>query len=399
MYKLYCRTYQGAFKVASRFLPWRFPELVEGENSLQQLPELIRSKGITSVLIVTDKGITSLGLIDGLLEGLKRENIDYFIYDKTVPNPTIVNIEEALELYKEYNCQAIIAFGGGSPIDCAKGVGARVAKPNKTIAQMKGVLKVRKEIPPLFAVPTTAGTGSEATLAAVISNSQTHEKYTVNDMSLIPHYAVLDPLLTVGLPPHITSTTGIDALTHAIEAYIGRSNTEMTRQLSREAVTLIFDNIYEAYSNGKNIKARTNMQKAAYKAGVSFTRAYVGYVHAIAHTLGGFYSVPHGLANAIILPYVLDYYGESVHKPLAELADLVGISKESETDEQKAQAFIEAIRKLNASMNIPNKISGIVDQDIPIMVERALQEANPLYPVPKILRKDDLFKLYEMIKE
>ncbi|MBM6619210.1 iron-containing alcohol dehydrogenase [Bacillus suaedaesalsae] len=399
MYKLYCRTYQGAFKITSRFLPWRHPELLVGENSLQQLPGLIRTKGITSVLIVTDKGITTLGLMNGLLEGLKKENIDYFIYDKTVPNPTIDNIEEALKLYNEYKCNGIVAFGGGSPMDCAKGVGARVAKPNKTIRQMKGVLKIRNEIPPLFAVPTTAGTGSEATLAAVISNSQTHEKYTVNDMSLIPHYAVLDPLLTVGLPSHITSTTGIDALTHAVEAYIGRSNTEATKQLSREAVTLIFDNIYEAYSNGENIEARTNMQNAAYKAGVAFTRAYVGYVHAIAHTLGGFYSVPHGLANAIILPYVLDYYGESVHKPLAELADLVGIGKGLETEEQKAQAFIEAVRKLNASMNIPSKVSGIVDRDIPTMVERALKEANPLYPVPKILSKDDLFKLYDMIKE
>lgn len=399
MYKLYCRTYQGAFRIASRILPWRQPELLEAENSLNQLPGLIRSKGLHSVLIVTDKGITSLGLMDKLLEGLKKEEIDFFVYDKTVPNPTIDNIEEALRLYNEYSCEGIIAFGGGSPMDCAKGVGARVARPNKTIPQMKGELKVRKEIPPLFAVPTTAGTGSEATVAAVISNSQTHEKYAVNDMSLIPHYAVLDPLLTVGLPPHITSTTGIDALTHAVEAYIGRSNTEETKQLSREAVKLIFENIVEAYSNGKNIKARTNMQKAAYKAGVAFTRAYVGYVHAIAHTLGGFYSVPHGLANAIILPYVLDYYGESVHKPLAELADLVGIGESFETDEQKAKAFIEAIRKLNASMNIPNKISGIVDTDIPTMVERAIKEANPLYPVPKILFKEDMFKLYEIIKE
>lgn len=399
MYKLYCRTYQGAFKIASRFLPWRQPQLLEGENSLNQLPGLIRSKGLHSVLIVTDKGITSLGLMDELLEGLKKEEIDFFVYDKTVPNPTIDNIEEALQLYNEYSCEGIIAFGGGSPMDCAKGVGARVARPNKTIPQMKGELKVRKEIPPLFAVPTTAGTGSEATVAAVISNSKTHEKYAVNDMSLIPHYAVLDPQLTVGLPPHITSTTGIDALTHAVEAYIGRSNTEETKQLSREAVKLIFENIVEAYSNGKNIEARTNMQKAAYKAGVAFTRAYVGYVHAIAHTLGGFYSVPHGLANAIILPYVLDYYGESVHKPLAELADLVGIGENLETVEQKAKEFIEAIRKLNASMNIPNKISGIIDTHIPTMVERAVKEANPLYPVPKILFKEDMFKLYEIIKE
>lgn len=399
MYELYCRTYQGIMKVGSGVLPWREPELLRGENSLSKLPKLIKDKNLESVLIVTDQGITSIGLMDGFLKGLTAEGIHYFVYDKTVPNPTIDNIEEASSMYKANQCQGIVAFGGGSPMDCAKAVGARVAKPNKSIPKMKGVFKVLKKIPPLFAIPTTAGTGSEATLAAVVSNSETHEKYAIMDTSLIPHYAVLDPLLTVGLPPHITSTTGIDALTHAVEAYIGRSNTKETTQWSIDAVKLIFDHLYETYSNGTNIAARTNMQQAAYLAGMAFTRAYVGYVHAIAHTLGGFYSVPHGLANAIILPYVLQYYGESVHKPLAELADLVGISEPADTNEQKANKFIEAIKQLNEKMNIPKKVDGIVDHDIPLMVERALKEANPLYPVPKILYKEDLMKLYHMIKE
>ncbi|MFS0864783.1 iron-containing alcohol dehydrogenase [Fredinandcohnia sp. 179-A 10B2 NHS] len=399
MYKLYCRSYQKVFKVASNFLPWRNPELVEGEGSIQLLPGMIKKQNIESVLIVTDMGIVSIGLMDELLNSLKNEGISYVIYDKTVPNPTIDNIEEALSLYKKNHCQGIIAFGGGSPIDCAKGVGARIARPDKSISQLKGQLKVKKDIPPLFAVPTTAGTGSEATVAAVISNSQTHEKYAVNDMALIPHVAVLDPLLTLKLPPHITSTTGIDALTHAVEAYIGRSNTPETIQYSKEAVKLIFENIYEAYSNGTNLEARSNMQKAAYLAGAAFTRAFVGYVHAIAHTLGGFYSVPHGLANAVILPYVLDYYGSSVHKPLAELAELVGIGKSTDTDEQKANALIRAIRELNQKMNIPEKISGIKESDILLMVERAYKEANPLYPVPMIFSRDDLKALYNMISE
>jgi len=280
MYNVYCRTYQTIFKVASGFLPWREPKLLEGEGSIGKLPQEISQRGIKSVLLVTDKGIASLGLMNGLCAGLENAGIQYAIYDKTVPNPTIDNIEEALKLYKENNCQGIIAFGGGSPMDCAKGVGARVANPHKTIPQMKGLLKVRKKIPPLFAIPTTAGTGSEATVAAVITNSATHEKYPVNDLVLIPHVAVLDPTLTVGLPPHITSTTGMDALTHAVEAYIGRSNTDQTRELSRKAIKLIFENIEEAYANGTNLTARYNMQKAAYYAGVAFTRAYVGYVHA-----------------------------------------------------------------------------------------------------------------------
>ncbi|QOR67062.1 iron-containing alcohol dehydrogenase [Cytobacillus suaedae] len=399
MYKVYCRSYQGVFRVVSRILPWRDPELLEGENSLFKLPPLIKAKGINKVLIVTDQGITSIGLMNPLIERLQTEGIEFIIYDKTIPNPTIDNIEVALELYKKNNCEAIVAFGGGSPMDCAKGVGARIARPNKTIPQLKGELKVRKSIPPLFAIPTTAGTGSEATVAAIISNSKTHEKYAIIDMALMPHYAVLDPLLTVNLPTHITSTTGIDALTHAVEAYIGKSNTTETRQYSLEATKLIFENLLEAYSNGSNLSARTNMQKAAYLAGAAFTRAFVGYVHAIAHTLGGFYSIPHGLANAIVLPYVLEYYGSVVHKPLSELADHVGISEATDTTEQKSKKFIEAIKSLNQQMNIPTKVSGIVDLDIPVMVDRAFKEANPLYPVPRILDKKDLYYLYDLIKE
>lgn len=390
--------YQLAYKTAAPFFNWKKPELLEGENSLIKLPPLLKLKGIGSVLIVTDKGIVSVGLLERLLDGLEGKGIDYVVYDETVQNPTIDNIEEAFLLYKETQCHGIIGFGGGSPIDCAKGVAARVARPGKTIPKMKGQLKVRKPTPPLIAIPTTSGTGSEATVAAVISNSETHEKYAINDHVLIPDLAVLDPLLTMKLPAHITSTTGMDALTHAIEAYIGRSNTEETSQCSKEAVQLIFHNLYEAYSNGSNIEARKNMQKASYLAGVAFTRAYVGYVHAIAHTLGGFYSVPHGLANAIILPYVLEYYGESVHQPLAELADIVGITTVDDATSLKAKKFIEAIKKLNRDMNIPNTFDCLMEQDLPIMVDRAFREANPLYPVPKILDKHDLFNLYKMIK-
>ena len=399
MYELYCRIYQNVFKLVSYILPWRRPELTQGESSLNKLPKLIKSKSIDSVLIVTDRVIASLGLMDGLLKGLSDEDVDFVVYDKTVPNPTIDNIEEALQMYLANNCKGIVAFGGGSPMDCAKGVGARVARPNKSISQMKGVLKVMKKIPPLFAIPTTSGTGSETTIAAVITDSKTHEKYAINDTSLIPHYAILDPVLTVNLPLHITSTTGIDALTHAIEAYIGRSNTKQTRQQSREATKLIFENLFKAYSNGTNLVARANMQKASFLAGLAFTRAYVGNVHAIAHTLGGFYSAPHGLANAIILPYILEYYGKSVHIPLAELADLVGISAPTDNNEQKAMKFIDAIKKLNESMNIPKKFKGIVESDIPLMVKRAFSEANPLYPVPKIMSKEDMFNIYHKIKE
>lgn len=397
MNTLYCRLYQRTLQLASYFLPWRKPALLEGANSLNKLPEVISRKGISKVLIVTDQGISSLGLMNGFLQGLDKTGVGYSVYDKTVPNPTIDNIEEALKLYQEQQCEGIVAFGGGSPMDCAKGVGARVANPHKNISQMKGVLKVRRKLPPLFAIPTTAGTGSEATLAAVVSDPRTREKYPVNDTALIPHYAVLDPLLTVGLPKNITATTGLDALTHAVEAYIGRSNTQETKELSRKAVRLIFDNLYTAYSQGENIKARENMLKASYYAGMAFTRAYVGYIHALAHALGGFYGVPHGLANAVILPYVLEYYGEAVHDRLAELADVLEMGSPGDSHEKKATLFIEAIKELSQKMTIPQKIEVILAKDIPLLVEHAWKEATPLYPVPKLLSRNDLNNILYLI--
>ncbi len=394
---LYSRTYQQVLRLGMKAIKIRKPVLLEGENSLLQLPELIQSKGIQRVLIVTDKGITNLGLMNGLLARLTDTNISYVIFDETVPNPTIQNIEDAKDLYITNRCEGIIAFGGGSPIDCAKGIAARVVCSHKTIPQMKGMFKILKEMPPFFAVPTTAGTGSEATVAAVISNPDTHEKYPIMDFYLVPHYAVLDPLLTIDLPKHITSTTGMDALTHAVEAYIGRSNTNETREFSREAVQLIYDNLLVAYNEPYNLEARANMQRAAYLAGMAFTRAYVGYVHAIAHTLGGFYNVPHGLANAVIMPYILDYYGEAAHKPLAELADLVGLAT-GKSEKEQAEEFIEWIKDLNRQMEIPSKIEGIKTKDIPTMAKRAIAEANPLYPVPKIMNINEMAYMYMAIR-
>ncbi len=398
MYELYCRIYQNIFKAVSKLLPWRYPTLIEGENSTLELVHHIKDEGISNVLIVTDNVLESLGLLNGLLKSLEDNEVHYTLYNKTVPNPTIDNIEEAFQMYVESNAEAIIAFGGGSPMDCGKGVAAKAARPNKSIPKMKGVLKVLKRTPLLFAVPTTAGTGSEATIAAVISNSITHEKYAINDTVLIPSYAVLDPVLTIGLPKHITSTTGMDALTHAVEAYIGKSNTAETKQLSEKAVKIIYENIEETYHNGNNIEARNNMLKASYYAGVSFTRAYVGYVHAIAHTLGGFYQIPHGLANAVILPVVLEYYGSSVYPSLSRLAKTAGIGTK-QTEKENAELFIESIKQLNRNMGIPSTLEGIKEEDIDTMVDRAFKESNPLYPVPKILTKKDLKNLYYLIKE
>ena len=388
---VFCRTYQKVMKITSDMLPWKEPSIIRGAGSIKKLPYLIKQKGIKKVLVVTDKGLMGLNLLDSLFEGLKSKGIEYVVFDGVQPNPTIPNIEEARQLYIDNGCEAIIAFGGGSPMDCAKAAGARVVKPNQSIPKMKGVLKVRKKLMPFFAVPTTAGTGSETTIAAVVSDPETHEKYAINDLCLRPGYAILDPELTVGLPPHITSTTGMDALTHAVEAYIGKANTKETAERAVQAVKLVFENLYKAYEDGKNIEARENMLLASHYAGIAFTRAYVGYVHAIGHNLGGLYGVPHGLAMSVILPYVLDYYGEAAYDRLADLADAVGIT--GADNAEKAKNFIAAVRELNAKMNIPASIDKIKEEDISLLADRALAEGNPLYPVPKIMNKAECVAL------
>ena len=397
VYEGYCRSYQAVFRVATKFLDWSEPILLKGAGSVKKLAQVIKQNGHDSVLIVTDKGLMGLHLLDGLFGELDKCGVRYTVYDGVQPNPTIPNIEEAKKLYETNGCKAIIAFGGGSPMDCAKAAGARVTRPNKTVQKMRGTFGVMKKLPTLYAVPTTAGTGSESTITAVVSDPETHEKYGLHDPALRPRYAVLDAELTVGLPPHITSTTGMDALTHAVEAYIGQSNTEKTASEALKATRMIFDNLETAYRDGKNLEARENMLEASYHAGIAFRQAYVGYVHAIAHNFGGMYGTPHGLANAVIMPYVLDWYGESAHKRLAELADAAGIVTTEKSDAEKAALLIRKIREMNRDMNIPEHLDALKEKDIETIAERALFEANPLYPVPKIMNKAHCIQLIRKI--
>lgn len=389
--KMYCRTFQTAFKIALPFLPYRTPEII---GSVKGIPDILKKRKFSAVLIITDAGIRKLGLTKRLQKVLTDYDIPYFIYDKTVANPTTVNVAEALSIYQENGCDAIIGFGGGSSMDCAKAVGARAAKPKQSLAKMKGILKVRKKLPLLMAIPTTAGTGSETTLAAVITDAETRHKYAINDFPLIPRYAVLDPKVTVSLPPSITATTGMDALTHAVEAFIGNSTTYGTRQNALLAVRLIFENIDTAYRDGKNIDARRNMLHASYYAGCAFTKSYVGYVHAVAHSLGGEYNVPHGLANAVILPLVLESYGESVHKKLHKLAVAAGISDPETPISESAERFIQAIKEMKKRFGIGDHIPEINDVDIPKLAHYADKEANPLYPVPVLMDSSELEGFY-----
>ena len=394
---LICRLYQKIMYVAEFLIPWRQPRVLTGEGALLKLPMVIAQSGVRSVLIVTDRGLMDLGLVSPLLDALQREGIAYCVYDKVVPNPTVANVEEATKLFYEGKCAAIVAFGGGSPMDCAKGVGARIARPKKSIQKMRGVLKIRKKIPTLYAVPTTSGTGSETTLAAVITDAEKNFKFAVNDPVLIPSVAVLDPTLTVGLPPSITAATGMDALCHAVEAYIGRSNTRSTKRNAEEAVRLIAQNLAETYRNGKNVPARAAMQKASYLAGLAFTRAYVGYVHAIAHSLGGKYGIAHGLANAVLLPHVLKAYGKSAEKKLAKLAEVAGVDTAEANQKQKARDFIAWLTRLNEEMHLPAAFEQIREEDLEELSAHAEREANPLYPVPKEMGKEDLKKIYRAV--
>ncbi len=389
--KIYCRAFQTAFRLALPVLPYREPQIV---NSCAGLKSVFEKEYVKSVLVVTDKGIVANGLLAPLEKVLSESGVKFTVYAGTQPNPTVENVETALELYRGNACDCLIAVGGGSSMDCAKAVGARVAYPKKTIGQMKGVLRILRRLPTLIVVPTTAGTGSEVTLAAIITDSEKQHKYALMSFPLIPHYAVLDASLTYSLPPHLTATTGMDALTHAVEAYIGRSTTKETRRLALDAVKLVFNNIELACGNGKNHAARENMLHAAYRAGVAFSKSYVGYIHAVAHSLGGQYGTPHGLANAVIMPYVLEAYGKSVYKKLHTLGVVAGVCDGNDTDKIGAEKFIAAIKALNKKIGIPAKLAGIRREDIPVMAKHAAKEANPLYPVPKLMTQNELAEFY-----
>ena len=392
--KVYCRCFQFAFKLAIPFMPYRKPRILP---AISDCAEELAGLGITSVLLVTDSFLRTSGATAALVNALAERGIACHVYDGTQPNPTVQNVAEATERYRDGGCQALVAFGGGSSMDCAKATGSCVVYPGRSLARMKGLLRVLRPLPPLVAIPTTAGTGSEVTVTAVITDPEKRHKYTMNNFTMIPRYAVLDPTVTYSLPPQLTATTGMDALTHAVEAFIGGSTTSETRQMALEATRLIFGNIRAAYTDGSNHAARESMLQAAYKAGVAFTMSYVGYIHAVAHSLGGQYGIPHGLANSVLLPVVLERYGTAVHRKLRQLALAAEVCRESDSAETAAKKFIQAIRELNTAMGIPQKFDVIKERDIPQMARYADREANPLYPVPVLMDRAELEELYRAV--
>lgn len=394
--KIFCRCFQSVLRLVLPVLPYRDPLILE---QVCDIPACLKEKKIGRVLIVTDRFLHTSGMLEPLKNTLTTSGIGYVVYDEVTPNPTVLNVETAREKYICEGCQGLIGFGGGSAIDCAKAVGARIARPRLSIPKMKGILKIWLPIPYLIAVPTTAGTGSETTLATVITDHNTSHKFPISDFPLIPRVAVLDPEMTRSLPQHITATTGMDALVHAIEAYIGRSTTGQTRRAALEAARLISENLEIAYEDGCNMEARKNMLHAAYLAGGAFSKSYVGYCHAVAHSLGGQYHTPHGLANAVLLPYVLEAYGDCAYKKYKDIAVAMHLVSADTPDAEAAGMLIAEIRRMNAAMNIPEKLPEIRKEDIPKLAHYADQEANPLYPVPVLMDAIQLEQFYYDVME
>ena len=395
--EVFCRVFQCAIKAGNYFLGYKTPATLEGAGCITQLPVMVQEAGVSNVLIVTGPNTVKRGSTDGLLAALDKQGIKYVIFSDLQANPTDENVEAGLRAYKENGCEGIIAFGGGSPIDCAKAIAARNANPRKSVAQMQGLLRAHRRICPFWAVPTTAGTGTETTVAAVITEAATHHKASINDTAILPKQAVLDPELTVSLPPRVTAMTGMDALCHAVESYTNWVYcTPYEKDLSRKAVKLIYENLWRAFEDGSDLEARQNMQLAAFYAGRSFTRGCVGYVHACGHPLSALYDLPHGLVMGVTLPHVMRQFGPKVHVRLAELADVCGMGEG--TTAEKAERFISWMEDINAKMGLPRGFACIQQKDVPQMITWADAEANPLYPVPVIWGEVDFRKLYGTLR-
>lgn len=395
--KILCRTVQFFVKIGYYFFHFPKAKVLEGEGSFISIPDLIKEDGLKKPLIVTDNSLMKLGLVNPLINKLKDLNMPFAVFSDVQPNPTCENVMNGYEIYKSENCDCIVAVGGGSPMDTAKTIGAKAARPKKDIRKFLGLFSVRKKIPMLYAVPTTAGTGSEATLAAVITDEKKNHKIPICDPVLMPRRAILEPRLTEGLPPFMTATTGMDALCHAVEAYTNHTYcTKVENELAEKAVKLIHDNILTVYHDGHNLEARKNMQIAAMYAGRAFSRGSVGYVHAIGHTLGGLYHISHGEAMSVILPKVMRKYGKSAEKRLAKLAEVVGI--EGKDNNEKTNKFIDWIEETNKEMNIRNNFEEIRNEDIDTIVKWAIKEANPIYPCPQVWKYKDFKEIVLELK-
>jgi alcohol dehydrogenase len=372
--------------MVTRFLPIPQPTLLVGPGASGRLGQAVAGFGHNKILIVTDSVIVKLGLLTQLTDALTAGGTRYVVFDEVTPDAPIPLIERGIYFYREHDCDAIVAVGGGSSIDASKAIAAAIANPGKSLRALAGYFKGLRSPAPIYAIPTTAGTGSEVTVAAVIADPERESKIVIVDTRLVPKMAALDPTLMTGLPPHITAATGIDALTHAVEAFLGNWTTPQTNSMALSAVGLIFENLRTAYSDGGNLQAREKMSLASTYAGIAFTRANVGYVHAIAHQFGGKYHTPHGLANAIMLPHVLAFSAPAVTSRLAQLAVRARLGEEGESDAALADKFLDGVSQLNRDLNIPTYLQALKDADVPALARAACLEAHTGYPVPRYMK-------------
>ncbi len=388
-----CRTYQKCLFMAQKAIRFPIPEVLSGGDALKDVPTFLESKKAKKPLILATPSSIRHGSIKLLTGPLEEKGFSYGVFTGIVPNPPFKVIDEAYRAYLENGCDCLIALGGGSCIDAAKALGVKIAYPKSSLSRFKGVLKVHRKIPLLIAIPTTAGSGSEATIASVVVDEANKDKFAINDPHLVPSLAVLDPELLTSLPPDLIAATGMDALTHAIESFIGGARTSLTKDMSLKAMALIRDNLVSFFNNPKDKACAEAMQKAAFFAGISFTRGYVGYVHALAHALGGYYGVAHGYANAVLLPIVLEGYGEKAEKKLAEAAEFLELSS-SKNRHEAAASFISWVKSLNLQLGIPSGFKDLIkEEDVPSLAKHAYKEANPLYPVPKEMDEGELAAL------
>lgn len=378
------RIYMAIFKVVTALMPFKWPRMFEGTGSSLDLIRHMADEGHRNVLLVTDAVLVKLGVLEKMKAELETQGVKYVIFDGVEPNPTVEQIEAGYRMLKENGCQAILAVGGGSPIDAAKMIGAR-AKNNKPVVKLTGLLRVHKGMLPLYAVPTTAGTGSEVTIAAVVSDTANKRKVAAMDLRLLPKAAALDGALMTGLPAHITAATGMDALTHAVESFVSRNAMKKTDEKALEATQLVMKYLETAVTDGGNLEARQKMARASHLAGISFTQAGVGYVHGIAHKFGALYHTPHGLANAIVMPHVLDFSLPNCADRLAILARACGIGEKGADDVHLARAFIARIREMNAKFGIPTQLAALKAADIPEVAKSAIAEARFTYAVPRYM--------------
>ncbi|HIF5957651.1 TPA: iron-containing alcohol dehydrogenase [Vibrio parahaemolyticus] len=383
------RSYTKGLKIAAHVLPLPRPTLFSGSGAVSELLEAISDLGFRRLLLVTDEGLVRIGMVGKVLEQTQGLGLQVGVFSEVKPDPTYDQVEDGLRAYNASQSEAILALGGGSAIDCAKVIAARVSN-KRSIKKLSGLFKVWRPPAPLFVIPTTSGTGSEVTIAAVVSDPNTHLKTPLMDPKLVPIMAALDPDLLIGLPAKITADTGIDALTHAVEAYISRNATPETQAYSVAAIKLIFRYLPKAVAQGGDIEARYKMAMASYYAGQAFTKASLGYVHAFAHNLGARYGLPHGMANGLALLPVLKFSLPEIEDELRTLAEKTNINTK---DKPSAERFLEQIESLYDAIGIEKCTTVIKQDDIEDLVDLILKEAHWNYPVPKFMNSEECARL------